>query len=136
MVTLSPSRCEGKFAAMAKEIKSLLEGGYCHFVRNTEPLVIGEDFDAPAPIGRVLPRIKLDEKTWDQLWLLVPDQEGMKSASNSDAAIFKYVERRQNFENSVSEALNWHVSDHQFQADLPQIRKHLIRLKTAIENFR
>jgi hypothetical protein len=96
-------------------------------------LLLGEDFEAPAPAAGVLPRIKIERETEDQLWSLVAKE--INGRVRSAAEIFDDIMRRVAFVNGVSEALSWYVSTRQFQTNIPAFRVQLKELRRAIERF-
>jgi len=120
---------------MTQDLGWLLVDGYCYSHRKGGPFTIGEDFEAPGPAGRILPRIRIEQNTWDELWSFIANGTDTNSSENSDAEIFGDVTKRIEFENSVSEALSWYVSDCQFQAEIPAFRKELQGLRKTIEQF-
>jgi hypothetical protein len=121
--------------SMAEDFEGFLLGGYCYSLRNAGPFTIGEDFEAPGPAGRILPRIKIGQNTWDKLWSFIEKGADNYAIESSEAEIFNDVMRRTEFENGVREALSWYVSDCQFQAELPTFRKQVKDLRKAIEQF-
>jgi hypothetical protein len=114
----------------------LLSGGYCFTIRNDGPFIIGKNFEAPGPSARILPRIKVDDQTLDELWALIGRQD-IESSENetSEKEIYDQVVRKVEFENGTNEALSWYVSDFQFQAEIPKIRSQLKRLRGAVQRF-
>ncbi|MGO9630139.1 MAG: hypothetical protein ACLPXW_14255 [Xanthobacteraceae bacterium] len=120
---------------MKEDTKTLLSGGYCFLIKNSGPFVIGKDFEAPGPASRKIPRIKIDNKRWDELWSFV--EQGAKSNADdgSERAIFEDATKRLDFENGVSEALSWYVSDMLFQANIPDFRKQLQKLSKTVKQF-
>jgi len=122
--------------AMTEDVKWCLIGGYCYSLRQAGPFVIGEDFEAPGPAGRILPRISIEQGRWDKLWSFIANGTNIKADESSDAGIFDDAMKRVEFENGVSEALSWYISDYQFQAEIPAFRKQLQRLREAIERFK
>jgi hypothetical protein len=121
---------------MTEDDKGLFSGGYCYSLRNSAPFKIGKDFEAPAPEGGVLPRISIEQGTKDELWSFVASRANIKADENSEAGIFYDAVKRLDFENGVSEALNWYMSDHHHQAEIPAFRKELQTLRKAIEQFK
>ncbi len=103
---------------MKHDLEELLLGGYCYLHRKAGPFTLGEDFEAPAPAAGVLPRVKIERETEDQLWSLVAKE--ISGSEQSDAEIFDDTMRRVAFVNGVSEALSWHVSTRQFQTNIPR----------------
>src|SRR6516165_7065979 len=122
--------------AMTEDDKGLFSGGYCYSLRNSGPSKIGKDFEAPAPEGGVLPRISIEQRIKDELWSFVASRANIKADENSEAGIFYDSVKRLDFENGVSEALNWYMSDHHHQAEIPAFRKQLQTLRKAIEQFK
>jgi hypothetical protein len=118
---------------MEHNLEELLLGGYCYSHRNAGPFTLGEDFEAPAPAAGVLPRIKIERETEDQLWSLIAKE--INGRVRSDAEIFDDTMRRVAFVNGVSEALSWYVSTRQFQTNIPAFRGQLKKLRRAIERF-
>jgi hypothetical protein len=121
---------------MAEDFEALLLGGYCYSHRNAGPFSIGEDFEAPGPAARILPRIKIELNRRDELWSFIANGNDINADESSDTEIFDDVTKQAEFESGVSEALNWYVSDCQFQAELPTFRKQLQDLRRAIERFK
>jgi hypothetical protein len=120
---------------MTEDFEELLLGGYCYSHRNAGPFTIGEDFEAPRPAAGILPRIKIERDTEDELWSFIAKETDSDANESSGAGIFDDAMKRLEFKNGVSEALNWYVSDRQFQAKLPTFRKQLKDLRKAIERF-
>ena len=120
---------------MTEDFEELLLGGYCYSHRNAGPFTIGEDFEAPQPAAGILPRIKIDRNTEDELWSFIAKVTDINANKNSGAEIFDDTMKRLEFVNGVSEALNWYVSDRRFQAKLPTFREQLKDLRKAIERF-
>jgi hypothetical protein len=120
---------------MTEDFEELLLGGYCYSHRNTGPFTIGEDFEAPRPAAGILPRIKIERNTEDEFWSFIEKGPDINVNESSGAETFDDAMRRLEFVNGVSEALNWYVSDHRFQAKLPTFRKQLKDLRKAIERF-
>lgn len=118
---------------MKHDFEELLLGGYCHLHRKAGPFTLGEDFEAPAPAAGVLPRIKIERETEDQLWSLVAKE--INGSGESGAEIFDDTMRRMAFVNGISEALSWYVSTRQFQTQIPAFREQLKELRRAIERF-
>ena len=56
---------------MNEDTKDLLSGGYCFSIKDSGPFVIGKDFEAPGPAGRIIPRMKIDREKRDELAALV-----------------------------------------------------------------
>jgi hypothetical protein len=120
---------------MTEDLEELLLGGYCYSHRSAGPFTIGEDFEAPRPAAGILPRIKIERKTEDELWSFIAKVPDISANENSGAEVFDDAMRRLEFANGVSEVLNWYVSDRRFQAKLPTFRKKLKDLRKAIERF-
>jgi hypothetical protein len=119
---------------MNEDIKDLLSGGYCFSIKNSGPFVIGKDFEAPGPAGRIIPRMKIDREKRDELWSFV-EQETESKADESDKTIFEDATKRLDFENGVSQALSWYVSDCQSQQNIPIFRKQLQKLRKTVKRF-
>ena len=120
---------------MDETTEELLSGGYCFSIRDSGPFVVGEDFEAPGPAARVLPNLPTDRQTWDKLRAHIPAENTAGSDELSDQSLFNDAVRHSEFENGVSEALRWYVSDAAFQADAPKVRKELSKLKRIIERY-
>jgi hypothetical protein len=120
---------------MNEATEYLLSGGYCFSIRHSGPFVVGEDFEAPGPAARVLPNLQTDRQTWDKLWAHIPEENTAGSDELSDQSLFNDAVRQSEFKNGVYEALRWYVSDAAFQADVPNVRKELSKLKRIIERF-
>jgi hypothetical protein len=118
---------------MDKATEDLLSGGYCFSIRHLGPFVVGEDFEAPGPAARILPKLKIDPQKWDELWAHIPKED--TAGSDEDVSLFKDSTRQLAFKNGVNEALRWYVSDAAFQAHAPTTRKQLSALKRTIERF-
>ena len=125
----------GWTVVMDETTEDLLSGGYCFSIRDSGPFVVGEDFEAPGPAARVLPNLPTDRQTWDKLWAHIPAENTAGSDELSDQNLFNDAVRQSEFENGVSEALRWYVSDAAFQADAPKVRKELSKLKRIIERY-
>jgi hypothetical protein len=119
---------------MNEDTKDLLSAGYCFSIRNSGPFVIGKDFEAPGPAVRIIPRMKIDREKRDELWLFV-EQETESKADDSDKTIFEDATKRLDFENGVSQALGWYVSDCQSQENIPTFRKQLQKLRKTVKRF-
>lgn len=115
---------------MIRDTKYRLRVGHCFAIKNSGPFVIGKDFEPPGPVGRKIPRIKIDRQKWNELRSFV--EQG--AASKADNVI-EYVRGGLDFENGINEALNWYISDLQYQADIPNFRKQLQKLRKAVEQF-
>jgi hypothetical protein len=122
-------------AKMKYDTKYLRRVGHCFAIGNSGPFVIGKDFEPPGPAGRKISRIKIDRKKWNELWAFVESGAAPKIDDDSDASIFEYAAESLDFENGINEALNWYISDIQYQADLPRFRKQLQKLCNAVEQF-
>jgi hypothetical protein len=120
---------------MNQDTKDLLSGGYCFSIKDSGPFVIGKDFEAPGPAGRIIPRMKIDCKQWDELWSFV-ERENESKADGSDKTIFEDSTKRLDFENGVNQALSWYVSDCLFQASILNSRKQLHKLLKLVEQFK
>jgi hypothetical protein len=120
---------------MNEDTKTLLSGGYCFSIKDSGPYVIGKDFEAPGPAGRVIPRMKIDCKQWDELWSFV-ERETESKPDDPDKTIFEDATIRLDFENGVNQALSWYVSDCQFQVSVPNFRKQLQELLKSVEQFK
>jgi hypothetical protein len=119
---------------MNKDTKDLLSGGYCFSIRKSGPFVIGEDFEAPGPAARKIPQMKIDREKRDELWSFVEQQTKFKG-DDSDEAIFEDATKRLDFENGVSQALSWYISDCQSQENIPAFRKQLQKLRKTVKLF-
>src|SRR5712692_7364447 len=80
--------------AMTEDVKWCLIGGYCYSLRQAGPFVIGEDFEAPGPAGRILPRISIEQGRWDKLWSFIANGTNIKADESSDAGIFDDAMKR------------------------------------------
>jgi hypothetical protein len=120
---------------MNEDTKDLLSGGYCFSIKNSGPFVIGKDFEAPGPAGRMIPRMTIDRAKRDELWSFV-EQETESRADDSDKTIFEDATKRLDFEEGVSQALNWYVSDCQSRENIPAFRKQLQKLLKTVEQFK
>jgi hypothetical protein len=118
---------------MNEDAKNLVSEGYCFSIKNSGPFVIGEDFEAPGPAARIVPRVKIDREKRDELWSFVERGGESKADDGSDEAIFRDVTKRLDFENGVNQALNWYVSDSEFQAKVVRFSR---RAPKAMENGR
>jgi hypothetical protein len=121
---------------MNQDLKALLSGGYCFSIRDSGPFIIGEDFETPGSVTRLVPRIKIDSPKRDELWSFVERVAQPKADDDADEAIFEDATKRSDFENGVDQALNWHVSDFKFQVNIPGFRKELQKLRKTIEQFK
>ena len=119
---------------MKNDLTGLVDGGYCYSHPKSGPFTIGEDFEAPAPAGGILPRIAIDRSTSDKLWSFLANAPDI-STEMSDAELFDDTIKRTKFENGISQALSWYVSDCQVQTELPMFRKQLQELRKAIVRF-
>jgi hypothetical protein len=91
----APNSCRRWVAVvMNEDIKTLLSGGYCFSIKDSGPFVIGEDFEAPGPADRLVPRMKIDREKWDELWSFVERGAESKADDGSDKAIFEDVTKR------------------------------------------
>jgi hypothetical protein len=121
---------------MTEDDKGLFIGGYCYSLRDSGPFVIGKDFEAPGPEGGVLPRLRIEQSIKDKLWSFAVSGTNIEADESSEAGIFYDAVKRLDFENGVSEALSWYMSDHYHQAEIPAFRKQLQNLRKAIEQFK
>ena len=70
-----------------------------------------------------------------ELWSFVEQGAASKADDDSDASIFEHELEGLDFENGVNQALNWYIGDVQYQADIPNFRKQLQKLRNAVEQF-
>jgi hypothetical protein len=117
------------------EHEELLHGGYCYRLREAGPFVLGKDFEAPRSEGGTLRQVNLKQES-DKLWDFVSSKRDSHGDANSAAALFDAEVARLDFENDVTQALSWHVSDYQHEANISEIRKQLRDLCQAIERFK
>ena len=120
---------------MNENTKTLLGGGYCFSIKDSGPFVIGEDFEAPGPEVREIPRVKIDNRKWDELWSFVEQGAGSKPDDDLDLSIFEDATKRLNFGNGVDQALSCYVSEMWFHADIPNFRKQLQKLSKTVKQF-
>jgi hypothetical protein len=114
---------------LTEDDKDILHGGWCYLRRNEGPFIVGEDFDAPGPAARILPRIRIDVETWDKLWSFVASAKDERSNASAPLRLLE-------FRNGISEALDWYVSDCDFQPNIPAFRKQLHELARAVNLFK
>ena len=120
---------------MKYDTKYLQRVGHCFAIGSSGSFVIGKDFEPPGPAGRKIPRIEIERQKLNELWTFVERGAVSKTNNGSDPSIFKDLKEGLNFENGVSEALNWYISDFQYQADIPTFWKQLQKLRNAVEQF-
>ena len=122
----------------------LAKGGHCHAIRYSGPFVIGQDFEAPSPAARGLPRINLTTEVLNKLQACFARAEpsdaasppGSNGGSVSDDQLFADATAYAALGNGVSEALSWYVSDYQFQPDEKDVRHQLRLLRARIDRFK
>ena len=115
--------------------------GYFYSILQRGPFQIGKDFDAPGPVSRVLPEIKISSDVIARLVACLGRAEAGKVASHhriqsSEDDLFKDVMSEHALQRDVTEALRWFVSDCLFQADEIEIRGQIKSLQRALKLFK
>jgi hypothetical protein len=115
-----------------------LPRGHCSAIRRKCPFRIGEDFQAPTPVARVRPRIKLPEKVLNELeeCLGRSKAEVTSSGGKSDLKIYRDACDHLALVNGVNEALAWYISDWECQPSEREIRTQLKKLEKRIDRFK
>jgi hypothetical protein len=115
--------------------------GHCKAILSKGPFKIGIDFEPPVPVARMLWHVTLDDHVLNALEACVrragapTDGPIEQDGAETDEVIFDRAMRESELEKGVCEALDWFISDTQFQPAERDVRAHVRKLKQQIDLF-
>jgi hypothetical protein len=117
-----------KLADDALRNELLEQSGYFAKIKSRGPFVIGTDFEAPGPAGRLLPSISPSKDTLDKL------EKCLARGKSSHAG--RVADGKNDFLEGIRDVLSRYVSDYHFQPEESKVRRELRSLRAAINKFK